>query len=74
MKTFKLLIVLSMGLLFAPSAPAQDAAADQNMSWRALAGVNGLYFYPEGSEAAKAASQKQASAPVKAGTRVAIKK
>ena len=74
MKTLKLLIVLSTGILSAQAALAQDAPADQNMSWRALAGVNGLYFYPEGSEAAKAASQKQASAPAKTGTRVAIKK
>jgi hypothetical protein len=73
-KILKLLIILSMAALFAPSALAQDAAADLNMSWRALAGVNGLYFHPEGSEAVRVASPKQASAPVKSDTRVAIKK
>ena len=57
----KLLIILSIGILFTPGALAQDAAADLNMSWRALAGVNGLYFHPEGSEAAKAATQKLAA-------------
>ena len=59
MNVLKLMIILSMGSLFASAAVAQDAAADQNMSWRALIGANSLYFYPEGSEAAKKAEAKK---------------